>query len=570
MSKVEDASSDRSHWTRASLKTRWAYRGRPRVRRVWPKACLAILLTLLLFPITVSAQAESNQEPVGEAQSLVQVPEFALTSGDGLSSLRLRLAMQMQYRHLERDQGPNQPAESENSLFFRRLRPDLRGSLMSGTLRFRLYLNVVPGALELMDASLEYRFHDQLRLLVGQAKVPFTRYRLDSFANLPLIDWSTPTRWFGAERQLGAMVHNGIGSPSAFEYQVGVYTGVNARGSNGTGLERAFGLTPSNPSDLADPAPPGDLHPEVVAHLGYNHGGIDVRQASDLECGPARFSVGLSAAWDFNPESPFATVELPHGHEYFQHLSSKLRRRLLVAYITPLIVLSAYFLYQYNKTLRQGVDTHLESIAENQRNTVDLYLQERTANLRGILASIEDLDPPPAFAMRSALEQLRSDSEAFVDVGLFEPDGTLVSYAGPHTDLQGLDYGDEAWFQRVIAAEDRTFISDVFLGFRDKPHFIIAVTRDVAGMSWTLRASVDPQELMERVFFPFFTTKEVGKGTGLGLSISYGIVKAMGGNIEVQSDVGVGTMFVITLPIARPPSREHGQRHSGGKDGKRS
>jgi two-component system NtrC family sensor kinase len=58
-----------------------------------------------------------------------------------------------------------------------------------------------------------------------------------------------------------------------------------------------------------------------------------------------------------------------------------------------------------------------------------------------------------------------------------------------------------------------------------------------------------PPETMERVFFPFFTTKGVGKGTGLGLSISYGIIKALGGRIEVASEVGVGTTFIIFLPI---------------------
>lgn len=56
-------------------------------------------------------------------------------------------------------------------------------------------------------------------------------------------------------------------------------------------------------------------------------------------------------------------------------------------------------------------------------------------------------------------------------------------------------------------------------------------------------------QVMEKIFDPFFTTKAVGQGTGLGLSISYGIIEAHGGDIKVKSEVGVGTEFLITLPI---------------------
>jgi len=57
------------------------------------------------------------------------------------------------------------------------------------------------------------------------------------------------------------------------------------------------------------------------------------------------------------------------------------------------------------------------------------------------------------------------------------------------------------------------------------------------------------EAIRQKIFDPFFTTKDVGKGTGLGLSISYGIIEKHNGKIEVQSEPGKGTTFIITLPV---------------------
>ncbi|MFP3913050.1 MAG: sensor histidine kinase, partial [Desulfobacteraceae bacterium] len=74
---------------------------------------------------------------------------------------------------------------------------------------------------------------------------------------------------------------------------------------------------------------------------------------------------------------------------------------------------------------------------------------------------------------------------------------------------------------------------------QEEDHMVIEVADDGPGI---------PEANITRIFDPFFTTKPVGKGTGLGLAICYGIIKKMGGNIEVRSVLGKGSTFTVVLP----------------------
>jgi signal transduction histidine kinase len=73
-----------------------------------------------------------------------------------------------------------------------------------------------------------------------------------------------------------------------------------------------------------------------------------------------------------------------------------------------------------------------------------------------------------------------------------------------------------------------------------------------------------PEEHLDRIRDPFFTTKEVGSGTGLGLSIVDKIIRAHGGELFVESEVGKGSAFTVVLPIrqARPGELSGDERGS--------
>jgi signal transduction histidine kinase len=92
----------------------------------------------------------------------------------------------------------------------------------------------------------------------------------------------------------------------------------------------------------------------------------------------------------------------------------------------------------------------------------------------------------------------------------------------------------------VLAIEGK---GDIFVETGvDGDHARISIRDNGIGMSPGVR---------EHIFEPFYTTRPVGKGTGLGLSISYSIIEEHNGTIEVVSEVGEGSEFIITLPFKK-------------------
>ncbi|HEV7473021.1 MAG TPA: HAMP domain-containing sensor histidine kinase, partial [Pyrinomonadaceae bacterium] len=75
---------------------------------------------------------------------------------------------------------------------------------------------------------------------------------------------------------------------------------------------------------------------------------------------------------------------------------------------------------------------------------------------------------------------------------------------------------------------------------RNRAHEVLVLVSDTG-------VGIAPENL-PKIFEPFFTTKEIGHGTGLGLAVCYGILTEHGGGLDVESTVGAGTTFTITLP----------------------
>ncbi|MGI8835468.1 MAG: ATP-binding response regulator [Pyrinomonadaceae bacterium] len=114
--------------------------------------------------------------------------------------------------------------------------------------------------------------------------------------------------------------------------------------------------------------------------------------------------------------------------------------------------------------------------------------------------------------------------------------------------------GDDGQLQQAIIALGTNAIDAMPVGGQlrivtrqDDAKVLVEVSDNGAGI---------PAENIAKIFEPFFTTKEVGKGTGLGLAVCYGILTEHGGSLNVQSTVGVGTTFTISLPAIIPDGEQ--------------
>lgn len=177
--------------------------------------------------------------------------------------------------------------------------------------------------------------------------------------------------------------------------------------------------------------------------------------------------------------------------EGFRHTRAMILWRVLPVPFVVVILVCATLVYYFVGTLRRDVAAQNRAVADGHRRIIEQFLRERVADLQYI-TEINTFDTIRASGqIQTTLGRMHRHSVAFSDVGVFDERGRHVAYAGPY-DLQGKNYYKSEWF-RAISKKD-VYISDVFMGVRNAPHFIIAVRKkDPGGRTWFLRATIDTQ-----------------------------------------------------------------------------
>jgi two-component system NtrC family sensor kinase len=160
---------------------------------------------------------------------------------------------------------------------------------------------------------------------------------------------------------------------------------------------------------------------------------------------------------------------------------------ILVPFI-PFVLALGIGYYNFAASLETNTIASMERIVKDHRQMIESFLMERKADLEFVLNSHNFEDLRRAEDLELTFENLQKESPAFVDLGIFDENGLHVAYQGPYH-LSGKDYHQAPWFKAVV--ENGFFISDVFLGYRQVPHFVIAVAKTDRGRPWVIRATID-------------------------------------------------------------------------------
>ncbi|HHO47956.1 MAG TPA: sensor histidine kinase [Desulfobacteraceae bacterium] len=173
---------------------------------------------------------------------------------------------------------------------------------------------------------------------------------------------------------------------------------------------------------------------------------------------------------------------------YYSRLKRKFSLTFMLIALIPLFLISWSSSRFYQTTCLQNTINSMKNAVEN-RNRVITFFLDHQKELLGELMRLHSYDQ---FKNQAELERIFAaiTPGGIVDLGVIDATGQHISYVGPYKhQLMGKNYGKEPWFHEVMV--NGSYISDIFLGFRNVPHFIVAVADPLR--KWVLRATINSE-----------------------------------------------------------------------------
>lgn len=174
---------------------------------------------------------------------------------------------------------------------------------------------------------------------------------------------------------------------------------------------------------------------------------------------------------------------------YYRSLINKMVFIAIAVSFAPMLVVSGSMLNRFSISHNEKLYAHLGELVLKHRQNIDGFLVEKLNNIRFMAKSFDIEDLKNEKFLRNNLAALQTEyGSVFEDLGFINEEGIQVTYAGPFK-LEKASYSNSEWFRKAINSD--YFISDVFLGLRGTPHFIITVRLKNNGTPWILRATIN-------------------------------------------------------------------------------
>ncbi|GBE29878.1 sensor protein ZraS [bacterium BMS3Bbin04] len=170
---------------------------------------------------------------------------------------------------------------------------------------------------------------------------------------------------------------------------------------------------------------------------------------------------------------------------------------VFVAYL-PLFVMTGVNYYMYRKNVVAEMQYDISRSLTNVSRSLQFVIEERLSALDLIIRENTNEELSDHEHLSITLHNLKESFGGFVDLGLIDQNGSQVAYVGPY-ELEGVDYQDQRSFQQAVIRG--SFVTEVFMGHRNVPHFAITVKSPSATRNFhVLRATIDV-EMMNRMVF---------------------------------------------------------------------
>lgn len=181
----------------------------------------------------------------------------------------------------------------------------------------------------------------------------------------------------------------------------------------------------------------------------------------------------------------------------YRHLKRNIGVLMAMVSIVPLCLMALINFHIYRASLDRELEVPMRGLVNKTKHSFELYLRERLSAVSFIASAYSWDELSSETTLTRIFHIAKQEFEGLVDFGLIDAQGQQVAYVGPYN-LKGKNYAEQAWFHE--ARIRGSYVSDVFMGYRNVPHIVIAVEGHTAsGRVWLLRATINTDRFDELI-----------------------------------------------------------------------